>query len=73
MPEVFLGVGRNVWTVGAGVVLLGLSILIGRRFDLFRQGPFEPIVANSGNKLPALAAMALGFAGGALIFLGTRA
>ncbi|MEQ1769806.1 MAG: hypothetical protein ABL879_08185 [Devosia sp.] len=72
MPEIFLGIDRGVWLIGAGVILLGASILIGQRYDLFRQDPFQPILTNSGNKLPALAAIVFGFAGGALIFLGTR-
>jgi hypothetical protein len=67
----FLGISRQVWMVGGGIVLLGASLLIVNRFGLQSRGMMAPL-RNGQSRLPALAAIVLGLAGGALLFLGTR-
>jgi hypothetical protein len=73
MPDVILGIGRGIWMLGGGFVLLVASLVIVERFGLARKGLFQPLVANDGNRIAAIAAIVFGLAGGALIFLGTRA
>jgi hypothetical protein len=68
----FLGLEPKAWMVIGGVVLLAASVLIVNRFDLARRGPFVAIMGNEGKRLPGIAAMVLGLAGGALLFLGMR-
>ena len=68
-----LGLEYRVWLAGAGIVLFGLSMFVVNRFDLHRRGLFEPLTTRGANKLPTLAAMAFGIAGGILVFYGLRA
>lgn len=56
-----------------GVALLGLSILVVNRYNLHRGGIFAPLVTPGANKLPTIAALAFGLAGGILVYLGVRA
>jgi hypothetical protein len=71
MNATFLGITLQIWMIVGGIVMLGASALIVDRFGLQRRGIREPLT-NDQNRLPALAAVVLGLAGGALFFLGMR-
>jgi hypothetical protein len=71
MGATFLGITLQMWLIGGGIVMLGGSALIVDRFGLQRRGISAPL-ADGRNRLPALAAIVLGLAGGALFFLGMR-
>ena len=63
----------DTWYLLGGVAMFGASMYIVNRFGLHRQGLFTPLVTRGARKLPTLAAIALGTAGGALVYLGMRA
>ncbi|HWA17842.1 MAG TPA: hypothetical protein VG757_02495 [Devosia sp.] len=71
MDATFLGITLQMWMIVGGVAMLGGSALIVDRYGLQRRGITAPL-ADGRNRLPALAALALGLAGGALFFLGMR-
>ncbi len=68
----FLGLEMKAWMVVGGIALLAISLIIVNRFDLTRHGPFVAIMSNGGKRLPGIAAVLFGLAGGALLFLGMR-
>jgi hypothetical protein len=65
--------GAGIWYFVGGAALFAASIYIVNRFDLGRGGIFAPILGGGPKRLPALAAVALGIAGGILIYTGMRA
>ena len=71
MGASFLGISRELWMIGGGIVLLASSLMIVNRFGLQARGMVEPITSGR-DRFPAIAAIVLGLAGGALFFLGMR-
>ena len=49
-----LGLSNGVWMMGAGIVLLAVSLLIVNRYDLSRRGPMT-VLAGGGKRLPPIA------------------
>lgn len=68
-----LGLDPKLWSLGGGIALLALSMFVVNRYDLHRKGLLTPLTTSGANKLPTVAAMAFGIAGGILVYYGLRA
>jgi hypothetical protein len=68
----FLGLTAPGGMIVGGFVLLGVFLLLVHKYNLYRTDFWTVPKTDDGNKLPMLAAVLIGLAGGALVLLGMR-
>ena len=68
----FLGLTAPGWMIVGGFVLLGVFLFLVHKYNFYRTDFWTVPKTDDSNKLPMLAAVLIGLAGGALVLLGMR-